>query len=90
MEIVMPSSDKSAPAAPSVISAQEVRVGSHAHRIAVPGPASPSPAPVTPPPAAGGPTVEPIRAGDMIVGIEVTCSCGQCIRIAFDPGTIRS
>ena len=77
----MPGTDKSAPA---VISAQEIRVGSHAHRIAVPGAAVP--APILTSAGTAGPVVEPIRSGDMIVGVEVTCSCGQRIRIAFDPG----
>jgi hypothetical protein len=76
----MTNADKTGPGAPAVIGAQEIRVGLHAHRIAVPGTGAPATA------AAASPSVEPIRVGDIIVGVDVTCSCGQRIRIAFDNG----
>ena len=78
----MSKSDNPAANATAVIAAQEVRVGPHTHRIAVPGAGSPAPVP----PTSNAPTVEPIRSGELIVGVEVTCSCGQRIRIAFDRG----
>jgi hypothetical protein len=78
----MAGSNKPAPSAPAVIAAQEVRVGPHTHRIAVPGAGNSTPAA----PTASAPSVEPIRNGDVIIGVEVTCTCGQKIRIAFDTG----
>ncbi len=65
---------------PALIAAQEVLVGAQSQRIALPGAAG---AALSSP---GSMTVEPIRNGDVIVGVEVVCTCGQRVRIAFDRG----
>ena len=33
------------------------------------------------------PNVKLIRQGDTVVGVEITCSCGQCTRLNFEYGS---
>mgnify|MGYP000305104367 CR=1 FL=1 len=55
----------------AVIDAGQVRVASGSIRIHLPT-------------APAGPRAEVIRDGDAIVGVEVTCACGEKVRLAFD------
>ncbi|MBP3960903.1 hypothetical protein J8F10_37250 [Gemmata sp. G18] len=54
-----------------VVRATRVRVSEEAVRIGAP----------VPPGASGEPTVRIIREGDVIQALEVTCSCGERVRI---------
>lgn len=54
-----------------VVRAARVRVAGEAVRVGAPAPAA----------GPGGPTVRVVREGDAVQALEVTCSCGERIRI---------
>ena len=67
---------ESKPVPAAVLPAQHVQVAADPQPIPVPTGGA-----VSATTAAGAVTL--IRNGDAIVGVEVTCSCGQRIRLAF-------
>ena len=58
---------------PSVIDASQVRIANEPRRIPIPSDA-----------AKGESSVELLRQANEVVGAEVTCTCGNCIRLRFD------
>jgi hypothetical protein len=58
------------PAKRVIVPGRQVRLSGQAARVGIPGP-----------PAHGEPHIDLIRLGDIVQAIEITCGCGQRIRI---------
>jgi hypothetical protein len=59
----------------AVIDASMVRISAEPKRIPVPSDGATNEA-----------SVDVMRHGDAVAGVEVTCTCGNCIRLRFEYG----